>query len=199
MFDQDAAENLSPEFRAFIDARYDHHYTPEQILGFIYAVLHAPAYRQRYAEFLRIDFPRIPFPESREHFDALSALGWALVEAHLLKRKKATKLAQFQSTKSGEGRYRVEANPRYVEVEQKAFINAESFFAPIPPDVWGFHIGGYQVLDKYLRSRKGRDLSLDEIEHIAKVADVLAFTIAQMAAIDAAYAAAFPQQGSAPG
>ncbi|MEQ1709224.1 MAG: type ISP restriction/modification enzyme [Terricaulis sp.] len=187
-------ENLSPAFRAFIDARYDHQYLPEEILGFIYAVLHAPTYRRRYSEFLRIDFPRVPFPDAREHFDALSALGWALVEAHLLKRKTTTKLAQFQSTKSGEGRYRVEANPRYVEAERKAYINAESAFAPIPPDVWGFHIGGYQVLDKYLRSRKGRDLSLDEIEHIAKVADVLAFTITQMTAIDAAYQQAFPAQ-----
>jgi predicted helicase len=188
------AENLSPVFRAFIDARYEHHYAPEQILGYIYAVLHAPTYRARYGEFLRIDFPRVPFPEARAHFDALSALGWALVEAHLLKRKTATKLAQFQSSKSGEGRYRVEANPRYAEAEQKAYINDAGYFAPIPPEVWNFHIGGYQVLDKYLRSRKGRTLSLDEIEHVAKVADVLAFTIAQMAAIDASYKAAFPAQ-----
>ena len=56
----DGAENLSPDFRAFLDARYHHHYSPEEILGYIYAVLHAPACRARYAEFLRIDFPRIP-------------------------------------------------------------------------------------------------------------------------------------------
>lgn len=198
MLDGAGAENLSPAFRAFIDERYDHHYTPEQILGYIYAVLHAPTYRARYAEFLRIDFPRVPFAETRAQFDALSALGWALVEAHLLKRKKASKLAAFQSTAKGEGRYRVEANPRYVEAEQKAYINAESAFAPIPPEVWNFHIGGYQVLDKYLRSRRARDLSLDEIEHVAKVADVLAFTITQMAAIDEAYRAAFPQQATMP-
>lgn len=61
------AENLSPKFRTFLDARFEHHYSPEEILGYIYAVLYAPAYRARYAEFLRIDFPRIPFPESAEH------------------------------------------------------------------------------------------------------------------------------------
>ena len=56
-------ENLSAEFRAFLDGRYEHHYTPEEILGYIYAILYTPTYRKRYAEFLRIDFPRIPFPE----------------------------------------------------------------------------------------------------------------------------------------
>ena len=188
-------ENLSPAFRAFIDERYEHHYPPEQILGYIYSVLHAPAYRSRYGEFLRIDFPRVPFPEAREHFDALSALGWTLVEAHLLKRKTAKKLAQFQSGKSGEGRYRVEANPRYVEAEQKAYINDAGYFAPPPPEVWNFHIGGYQVLDKYLKSRKGRELSLDEITHVAAVADSLSFTIDQMGKIDAAYRRAFPDKG----
>ncbi len=62
----------------------------------------------------------------------------------------------------------------------------------MPPAVWDFHIGGYQVLDKYLNSRKGRKLSLDEIDHVAKIADALAFTIDQMAKIDDAYRAAFP-------
>lgn len=66
-------ENLSTTFRAFIDARYDHQYLPEEILGYIYAVLHAPTYRSRYSEFLRIDFPRIPFPEARADFDTLRA------------------------------------------------------------------------------------------------------------------------------
>jgi len=64
----------------------------------------------------------------------------------------------------------------------------------VPPAVWEFRIGGYQVLDKYLKSRKGRVLSLDEIEHVGAVADSLAFTIDQMAEIDAAYRAAFPDQ-----
>jgi hypothetical protein len=64
----------------------------------------------------------------------------------------------------------------------------------MPQVVWDFHIGGYQVLDKYLKSRKGRVLSLDEINHIGAVADSLAFTVDQMAAIDAAYKAAFPEQ-----
>jgi hypothetical protein len=65
----------------------------------------------------------------------------------------------------------------------------------MPEEVWNFHIGGYQVLDKYLKSRKGRKLSLEEIEHVAAVADSLAFTIEQMGKIDGAYQAAFPGRG----
>lgn len=68
-------------------------------------------------------------------------------------------------------------------------------FKPVPLEIWNFHIGGYQVLDKYLKSRKGRTLSLDEIDHVAAVAGSLAFTVAQMARIDEAYRAAFPDRG----
>jgi hypothetical protein len=74
-------------------------------------------------------------------------------------------------------------------------INKTQFFKPVPQAVWGFHIGGYQVLDKYLKSRKGRMLSLDEINHIGAIADSLAFTIEQMAKIDQAYRAAFAERG----
>lgn len=84
---------------------------------------------------------------------------------------------------------------RYVEADQAVFINKTQFFAPVPADVWHFEVGGYQVLDKYLKSRKGRTLSLDEINHVSAIADSLAFTIKQMAAIDQAYAAAFPDVG----
>jgi predicted helicase len=181
-------ENLSPEFRTFIDARYDHHYTPEEILGYIYAVLHAPAYRTRYAEFLRIDFPRVPFPEAKAAFDALSGLGWAMVQAHLLHELPRHNLAAYH----GRGDHRVEA-VRYSPEEAAIWINKTQCFKPVPQAVWEFHIGGYQVLDKYLKSRKGRTLSLDEINHVSAIADCLTFTIEQMAAIDTAYRAAFAE------
>jgi len=73
----------------------------------------------------------------------------------------------------------------------RLYINETQYFDPLPKDVWEFHIGGYQVIDKYLKSRKGRKLSLDEINHIGAMADSLAFTITQMAAIDIAFVAAF--------
>lgn len=190
LVDQDKnTENLSPDFRSDLDTRYSHHYEPEEILGYIYAILHAPGYRRRYAEFLRIDFPRIPFCETKPQFDALSKLGWELVQAHLLKKLPRQNLAEIQ----GKGASVVEA-VRYSPQEKAIYINPDCAFAPVPEEVWNFHIGGYQVLDKYLKSRKGRTLSLDEIRHVSKVADSLAFTIAQMQRIDAAYLAALPRK-----
>ncbi|HWY60799.1 MAG TPA: type ISP restriction/modification enzyme [Rhizomicrobium sp.] len=183
-------ENFSPSFRVFLDDCFDQHYSPEEILGYIYAVLHAPTYRAHYAEFLRSDFPRIPFPKSAEDFESLSRLGWALVEAHLLRQVPSKKLAQYQ----GKGDHAVEA-VRYVLADKALWINKTQFFKPVPDNVWNFHIGGYQVLEKYLKSRKTRALSLDEINHVSAVADSLAFTIKQMDKIDEAYVVAFPGRG----
>ena len=183
-------ENLSREFREFIDARYEPHYTPEEILGYIYAVLHASTYRSRYAEFLRIEFPRVPFPDSADDFEKLSKLGWALVQAHLLRELPRSKLATYH----GKGDHTVEA-VRYSPEEQVISINKTQSFKPVPQNVWDFHIGGYQVLDKYLKSRKGRVLTLDEINQVGAIADSLAFTIEQMARIDEAYKTAFAERG----
>ncbi|HKQ45202.1 MAG TPA: type ISP restriction/modification enzyme [Rhizomicrobium sp.] len=183
-------ENFSADFRAFLDARYAHHYTPEEVLGCVYAVLNAPAYRVEYIEFLRRDFPRIPFPESADDFEALSKLGWALIQTHLLHQPPPSKLAQYH----GKGDHTVEA-VRYSPVEQAAWINQSQCFKPVPDNVWNFHIGGYQVLEKYLKSRKSRTLSLDEINHVGAVAGSLAFTLQQMEKIDQAYRTAFPDRG----
>jgi predicted helicase len=183
-------ENFSLEFRTYLDTRYEHHYTPEEILGYIYAVLHAPTYRTRYAEFLRIDFPRIPFPESADDFETLSKLGWALIQAHLLRELPRQGLAGYLV----KGDHTVEM-VRYSPKEQAVWINKTQYFKPVPQDVWEFHIGGYQVLDKYLKSRKGRKLTLDEINQVSAVADSLAFTIEQMAKIDKAYKSAFAERG----
>lgn len=183
----DVQENLSASFRDFIDARFEHHYAPEEIFGYVYAILHAPTYRASFADFLRIDFPRIPFPEVAEEFEALSVLGWAVVQAHLLRQLPRRDLAKYH----GAGDHLV-GTPRYAPADEAIWINDNQRFAPVPANVWAFRIGGYQVLDKYLKSRKGRTLSLDEVTHVAAVADALAFTTEQMARIDEAYRAAFP-------
>jgi predicted helicase len=183
-------ENLGSDFREYIDTLYEHHYSAEEIFGYVYAVLHSQTYRARYAEFLRIDFPRVPFPESSDDFEALSGLGWALVQAHLLRELPRRGLAAYHGT----GDHMVEI-VRYLPEEQTISINKTQCFKPVPPAVWEFHIGGYQVLDKYLKSRKDRTLSLDEINHVAAIADSLDFTIEQMVKIDKAYTAAFPNRG----
>jgi len=120
----------------------------------------------------------------------LSGLGWALVQAHLLRDLPRRGLGGFH----GKGDRRVEM-VRYAPAGQAVSINETQSFAPVPPAVWEFRVGGYQVLDKYLKSRKGRVLSLDEIDHVAAVADSLAFTVDQMARIDAVYRTAFPDRG----
>ncbi len=183
-------ENFSKEFRDLIDERYEHHYTPEEVLGYVYAILYSSTYRSCYVEFLRIDFPRIALPKKASDFEILSELGWELVEAHLLRNVPRKGLAKYPVA----GDHSVVA-VRYSSKDRSIAINKMQFFKPVPEAVWDFHIGGYQVLDKYLKSRKGRKLSLDEIDHLAAIADSLAFTIEQMAKIDEAYKKAFGQRG----
>jgi predicted helicase len=186
-------ENLSADVRVYLDERFSNHFSIEEVLGFIYSVLYSPTYRSRYAEFLRIDFPRIPFPEKSEDFEALSELGWELVQAHLLKEYPDAGLGKYHG--KGDGAVEAVRYTNVKEAEQTIWINKTQGFRPVPEDVWNFHIGGYQVLDKYLKSRKGRQLSLDEINHVAAIADSLAFTITQMGKIDEAYKTAFPDRG----
>ena len=111
-------DNFTPDFRTFLDKKYNHQYEAQEILGYIYAVLHAPTYRTRFSEFLRIDFPRIPFPDREQEFGALSDLGWELAQAHLLKEYPNVGLAKYH----GKGDHEVEA-VRYSEVEQAVWIN----------------------------------------------------------------------------
>lgn len=178
---QDQIENLSKPFREFIDEKYGHHFLPEKILGYIYAILHSPTYRKKYAEFLKSDFPRIPFVDDRKTFEKLSKLGLELMQAHLVKTVPDYSFGIFK----GKGSNEVEKT-RYTH-DKKIWINNDQYFDAIPQNVWEFHIGGYQVIDKYLKSRKERILSLDEITHVEKVIKILAFTIDQMNKIDYTY------------
>lgn len=191
LYSENNSENIGSTFRNTVDKKFKHHYSPEEVLGYVYAILFCPTYREYYAEFLRTGFPRIPFVDTKAQFDELSKLGDGLVNAHLLRKQKRGKLAVYQ----GKGEHVVEA-VRYSPEEQAIHINKTRHFAPVPADVWNFHIGGYQVIDKYLKSRKGRPLILDEINHVGAIADSLAFTIAQMEKIDEAYKRAFPAQVS---
>ena len=171
-------ENFTEKFRAFVDKQYGCHYTPEEIMGYIYGVLYSPSYREKYLEFLKIDFPRIPFVAERKVFEALSDLGWKLVQTHLLKH-----IPQELGVLPIGENSRVE-NQTYDDQRQRLHINKTQYFTPVSQDVWDFHIGGYQVLNQYLKARKGRTLSLDEIENVGNIVNVLRFTIDQMQRID---------------
>jgi Type ISP C-terminal specificity domain len=134
----------------------------------------------------------------RATFDLLSQLGRKLVDAHLMRQVPDLGLGSYQG--GGDDMVR---DVRYVQAEEAVYINDSQRFAPVPPETWAFHIGGYQVLLTYLKYRKGRThrfgprkdqdwpLMLDEIENVEKVVNILGFTIEQMKAIDEAYKAAF--------
>ncbi len=175
-------------------------FTPEDLFHYIYAVLHAPTYRQRYAEFLKIDFPRVPLTRDVKLFRALSAFGAELVALHLLEFPYPPLSVTGEGKGGGITRFPVAGSNEvekivYAEEWRDAsgkmqrgcvFVNKTQYFADIAPDVWHFHIGGYQVLDKWLKDRKGRALSYDDITHYQKIVVALKETLRVMNAIDAA-------------
>jgi predicted helicase len=157
--------------------------TPEQVMSYIYPVLHSPTYRTKYADFLKTDFPRIPFTDDYKLFTALAELGWELIQAHLQKDN------NLNTQYKGLGDYAVKgdnkaAKPLYAEAQNRLYINSNQYFDKIPSEAYNFYIGGYQVLNKYLKDRKGRTLTLDEINNVESVAKILQFTIDQMQKID---------------
>ncbi len=161
-------------------------YSPEDVFYYIYAVLHSPSYRTRYADFLRTDFPRIPLPDSGERFRVLAQLGQQLAELHLLKT--APKLGGFP--KSGDNVV-AKGYPKFVAPEAesaagKVLINPQQWFTGVPAAVWAFRVGGYQVAEKWLKDRRERSLSFDEVQHYQRTLGALAQTIQLMQQVDKA-------------
>ena len=172
-------ENFSPEFRRWINDRYGKKHSPEKILGCIYAILHSPDYRKRYGEFLRMDFPRIPFPKENAAFLRLAKIGGELIRAHLLQTE-----LRGGAELCGEGvSHRVE-KVHYAEKDGRLYFNKDEYFSPLPPEVFDFQIGGYKPLDKFLKSRKTRTLSGEEIETIERAAAAIAFTLQKQKEIE---------------
>lgn len=174
--DSEKKPNFSPEFLEFIWEKYGRELSPEEIFYYIYAVLYSPAYRDRYEEFLRYDFPRIPFVDDYKRFKRLSELGKELVELHLMRKRLKTSV-KFDIPGSN-----IVEKVRYEE--GKVWINKEQYFEGIAEDVWNFYIGGYKVLDKWLKSRKGRKLSGEEIMQFIQIVEILKKTMEIMGEID---------------
>lgn len=172
----------------------------EKIFHYLYAVLHSPAYRKRYAAFLRTDFPRIPIPGSRAVFDALAALGVQLVAWHLLEHPDAINIGAAHESNTGSTAWfgydfslqKVAEKGRALAEPSgdrgKVFINATSGFVHVSATVWQHTIGGYQVLHKWLDDRRkaGRSLSQDDITHWLRVYAALEATQALMLQVDEA-------------
>ena len=209
------AANLSPSFTAALQSAL--HLPPadylpedraaplhaEKIFHYLYAVLHSPAYRQRYAAFLRTDFPRIPIPGSRKLFDALARLGAELVAWHLLEHPDATNIVagsarpisatawfgtDFALNKVAEKSRALADVSGTDDKVGKVFINATSGFANVHQSIWQHTIGGYQVLHKWLDDRRkaGRSLSQDDITHWLRVYAALQATQKLMWQVDTA-------------
>jgi hypothetical protein len=174
--------------------------SPENIFRYIYAILHSPAYRQRYAAFLRTDFPRIPIPDSQAVFNALADLGSQLVAWHLLEHPDALKIETGAASKAGAPAWFgsdfaltkvAEKGKALAELSGntgKVLINATSGFAGVRQPIWQHTIGGYQVLHKWLDDRRkaGRSLSHEDITHWLRIYASLQATQALMLQVDAA-------------
>lgn len=187
---QEKQPNLAANVVAALTAAYGQPPAPEAIFHYVYAVLYADAYREQYADFLRGDFPRIPFTADSELFQELAAVGARLAALHLLHAPELDPpLARFE----GEGDSRVARNEsqgfRYDAAAARVFINPTQHFAPVPPDLWEYQIGGYQVLEKWLKDRRDRRLTLEEIKTYCRVVTAIRRTLEVQAAIDALYPA----------
>lgn len=187
---------------------YEGTFYPEDILDYIYAVLHSPSYREKYKEFLKIDFPRVPYPK-KETFPQLVSLGSQLRELHLLENmsnknlttqypvagsnlvEKPAFVIASEAKQSDSSNNKIDchaplhsASNDINETTGKVFINATQYFVNVPQVAWNFYIGGYQPAQKWLKDRKGRELSYEDILHYQKIIYALTNTSRLMKEID---------------
>jgi predicted helicase len=138
-------------------------FAPIDILDYIYAVLHSPTYREKYKEFLKIDFPRVPFPKNKDTFWALAKLGGEIRQIHLLESPTVEKyITQYPIDGNN-----VVGKTKYQD--GKVYINDTQYFENVPQIAWDFFIGGYQPAQKWLKDRKDRKLEFDDILHYQKI------------------------------
>ncbi len=172
--DVERIENFTPKFRKFINEKYGN-VKPEEILGYIYAILFHREYRKKYFDFLKIDFPKIPFVDKKEDFLKFGKLGIKLYNLHLYD------LTNLSSDKInledvGEPIFKDAKNKNekiekinYNENKKELFINKSLYFKNVSKEVWEYKIGGYQVLDKYLKSHKNENIDYSHFENVIKI------------------------------
>ncbi len=184
--------NLNPRFSAHLTGRLGLKWLPvdrgdlkktlgpEDVFHYAYAVFHAPTYRTRYAEFLKVDFPRLPLTSDLKVFRALAAQGAELVALHLMASPQMDAfITGFPETGDN-----VVEQVQHTDQDQRVWINARQYFSGVPRTVWEFRIGGYQVCEKWLKDRRGRALTCDDLQHYQRTVLALGETIRLMAEID---------------
>ncbi|GAA8359255.1 DNA methyltransferase [Helicobacter pylori] len=173
--DPNYTENFTPKFRDFIDKHYNHSFEPLEILGYIYALLYSPNYRKRYEEFLKIDYPKILFTENKDLFRTLSLLGIELIGLHVLNQESLNySFEKLKDATIGESGYKeaCERNPiikKPSHNEQRLYINHSAYFSGVSQEIYDYRVGGYCVLDKYLKSHKNEPCDFDHVTRIIKI------------------------------
>ena len=164
-------------------------FAPIDILDYIYAVLHSPTYREKYKEFLKIDFPRVPYLKDNETFWQLVKLGGEIRQIHLLE----SPVVEEYITQYPEDGDNIVTKPHYFPIPQNektgdlqgnVYINETQYFANVPLKAWKFYIGGYQPAQKWLKDRKDRKLEFEDILHYQKIIVALSETDRLMKEID---------------
>jgi len=171
------AENLALTFTIEKETT-ENTFAPVDILDYIYAILHSPTYREKYKEFLKIDFPRVPYPKDTTTFWQLVKLGGEIRQIHLLESPTVEKYI----TQYPEDGTNVVTKPTYTN--GKVYINDTQYFNNVPETAWNFYIGGYQPAQKWLKDRKDRKLEFDDILHYQKIIVALSETDRLMKEID---------------
>ncbi len=180
---QERQPNINPKLIDSLTTAYKKAPAPEEIFYYIYAVLYANTYRTKYAVFLKTNFPRVPFTKDYKLFIEMGKSGQRLVDLHLLKSPEIdSPVARFQ----GAGDYKVD---KPVYRDKRVYINKTQYFEGIEPAVWEYQVGGYQVLSKWLKDRRKRELSLSDIKHYCRIATAISLTITIKAEIDTLYPA----------
>ena len=169
------------KIEASLKLKLETDFTPEDLFDYIYAVLHSPKYRETYKEFLKIDFPRIPYPTKQNNFWQLVELGRQIRELHLLESPllNASKNIRFDG-----GTDLTVEKPKYVPETQRVYINDSVYFEGVNEIAWNFYIGGYQPAQKWLKDRKGRELSVDDVKHYTQMIIAMGETDRLMKEVD---------------
>ena len=182
-FDTERRPNLDATIWQQINAAIGHDTTPEDIFDYIYGVLHSPAYRAKYKEFLKVDFPRIPYPQNNEEFSHYRHYGNLLRELHLMHD-----VPESPVTFPNPGTMQVDGIAWEWNIDDgysgNVYINDQQCFEGVPTVAWEMYIGGYQPAQKWLKDRKGRTLSFDDIEHYRRIIAILIETDKIMKQID---------------
>ena len=149
-------------------------FAPIDVLDYIYAVLHSPAYRERYKEFLKIDFPRVPYPQNTGQFWQFVTLGAKLRRLHLLDNVQPEDgIAVFPVAGNNQVEKLSPIFPAFPASPIRVFINDTQYFDNVPPEAWTFYIGGYQPAQKWLKDRKGKTLNFNDVNHYRRIIRVL--------------------------